>query len=96
MKTSVMTMVLVLGATACGLTTSGLDETECELQDTRCNGDIVELCNIDADNPSANRTIWTEFDNCAENVDSGRTVCGSFDGTALCESPEENDEAPTG
>lgn len=62
---------------------------ECELQQTRCNGDVLELCNYDIDNPGSTRAIWTELEDCTENVDSGNTVCGSFDGDAICEAPEQ-------
>ncbi|HEY1099340.1 MAG TPA: hypothetical protein VGF99_10435 [Myxococcota bacterium] len=88
MKNLVMVVMTMMTLTACG--GGGYDTSICEGGDTRCTGDIVELCNVDVDNPYAQRYIWTEFEDCSENVDSGRTTCGTFDGTAICEAPEAN------
>lgn len=82
MTTSILFTLLV----ACG----GPPADECESGDTRCEGDVVQLCNVDVEDPYSVRYIWTEFETCSENVDSGYTVCGTFDGDALCEVPTES------
>ena len=58
-------------ASACG--------DDCEtVGDTRCSGSTVEVCLTDG---------WSTVDDCSDNVDTGTTECGSFDGDAACVSP---------
>lgn len=60
---------------------------ECAIGDQKCDGDRIMYCNQDINDPSSRQLQFLELEDCSDNVDTGRTTCGLFDGDPICEEP---------